>query len=68
MRSFNIADSEIEKLVDCARRKCWADDPEFMVDDYAAGNIDDAYFGGNEDGYAQCARDTLELLDISWEN
>lgn len=43
-----------------AKRKCWCDaGDEFMVDDYAGGNIDDAYSGGVDDGEALLARKLL---------
>ena len=51
--------TKLEKL---ARRKCWADDEDFMIDDYAGGNIDDAYYGGCDDGEAFLAREVLEYL------
>ena len=47
------------KLVDLAKKKCWCDDEDFMVDDYAGGNIDDAYSGGIEDGEILLARKLL---------
>jgi hypothetical protein len=47
----------LEKL---AARKCWCDDDEFMVDDYAGGNMDDAYSGGADDGGALLARSLLK--------
>jgi hypothetical protein len=48
--------AKLEKL---ASRECWSDDEDFMVDDYAGGNIDDAYYGGNADGEAGLARALL---------
>ncbi len=49
--------AKLEKL---AGRQCWCDDGGFMVDDYAGGNIDDAYYGGVDDGQAVLARELLE--------
>ena len=46
----------LEKL---AARKCWCDSDEFMVDDWAGGNVDDEYSGGADDGEALLARDLL---------
>ena len=48
--------AKLEKL---AARTCWNDDKDFMVDDYAGGNIDDAYYGGNRDGETDLARELL---------
>lgn len=39
-----------------AGQKCWEDDEDFMVDDYAGGNIDDAYSGGCGAGEILLAR------------
>lgn len=53
----------IERLEKLAARKIWEDDPEFGQDsfpnDYAGGNIDDAYSGGVETGQTQLAREIL---------
>lgn len=53
-----------QKLLKVASRECWSDDPGFMnyIDDYAGGNVDDAYYGGTEDGQAQLARELLNEL------
>ena len=42
-----------------AARKCWADDDNFSVEDYAGGNLDDAYAGGERDGETLLARNLL---------
>jgi hypothetical protein len=49
----------LEKI---AKRKAWSDDEEFMVDDYAGGNIDDAYYGGTNDGEVLLSRALLKLF------
>lgn len=49
-----------EMLEKLAARTCWCDDDEFMADDYAGGNIDDAYYGGSDDGEAILARRLLK--------
>jgi hypothetical protein len=51
--------AEVEKK---AEGDAWCDDEEFMPDDYAGGNIDDAYNGGVNDGEIIAAREFLELL------
>ena len=48
--------AKLEKL---ASRKCWNDDEDFMVDNYAGGNNDDAYNGGSLDGETALARELL---------
>lgn len=52
----------IEKLEKLAKRGCWCDDEDFTVDDFACGNIDDAYRGGLGDGEAMLAREILLIL------
>jgi len=52
----------VEKLKGIADKKAWSDDEDFMPDDYAGGNIDDAYYGGENDGRISLAREILELL------
>jgi hypothetical protein len=49
-----------EHLMEIAKKKAWSDNKEFMVDDYAGGNIDDAYYGGASDGEVLLAREILE--------
>lgn len=50
------------KLKELASRKCWCDDIEIIVNDFAGGNIDDAYSGGFEDGQAKLAEELLNDL------
>ena len=57
----------IAELKKIAKRKCWCDEEYFIPDDYAGGNMDDAYAGGYEDGRAEVARTVLEALGISYE-
>ena len=51
------------RLEELAARGCWLDDPEFVVDDYAGGNIDDAFAGGERSGETNLAREILAELD-----
>ena len=46
-----------------AFKKANTDDPEFMVNDWAGGNIDDAYALGADDGEISLARFVKETLD-----
>lgn len=48
-------------LESLAKRKCWCDDSESIINDFAGGNIDDAYSGGYDDGQATLARELLGL-------
>ena len=60
----------IERLKKLASSGCWSDDADddgvLMVDDYAGGNIDDAFYGGQRDGAVTLAREILTALDIDW--
>lgn len=47
-------------LTEIANRACTLDDPDFMVDDYAGGNVDDAYQCGYEHGEIMLARELLK--------
>ena len=49
-----------EYLTELANEKAWIDDPHFMIDDYAGGNIDDSYAGGMDDGQILLARSLLK--------
>ena len=54
----------IEYLHAVAGRDCWCDDKEWEgPQDYAGGNIDDAYAGGVLDGGAVLAREILEKME-----
>ena len=44
-----------------AYRKCWCDDEVFTVDHYA-GNLDDAYNCGFDDGLTSLARILLKVF------
>ena len=56
---------KIRRLVELiAARGCEAlDDPEFMADDYAGGNIDDACEVGRDMGRVDLARQIIKLLN-----
>ena len=59
MKSFIV---NLEKI---AIQKAWADTLDGntrIVDDYAGGNVDDAYAGGYRDGEIIQARDILEIF------
>jgi hypothetical protein len=52
----------VAELKSIADKKAWCDDEDFMVNDYAGGNIDDAYSGGYDDGEIIMARHILTQL------
>lgn len=49
-----------EKLKGIASCECWRDNKDFTPYDYSGGNIDDAYYGGNQDGGVELARILLK--------
>jgi len=51
----------IVKLEKLATRKIWSDNPDFMIDDYAGGQTDDAFYGGSDAGETLLAREILGL-------
>lgn len=57
----------LERLRKIANAEGWSDkmgeDPGCIIDDFAGGNVDDAYYGGTRDGEILLARDILALLD-----
>lgn len=52
-----------EELQKLANRKIAQDNEDFMVNDYAGGNIDDAYFLGCDAGETLLARRLLKILE-----
>lgn len=60
----------IERLKALAKRKCWADKLDgdsCLIDDFAGGNVDDAYYGGRESGEIIMARDVLNAMGIEYK-
>lgn len=57
----------ITELKNLARNDIWADDPDLMIDDYAGGNVEDAFGGGYRSGQTELARDLLSSFGISWK-
>lgn len=59
-------EADMEKLLQLIRstaaETARSDDEDFMVQDYAGGNIDDAYEMGVDDGGIQFARTLLSML------
>ena len=49
-----------KKLQELAAKEGWSDDDPFVIDDYAGGNVDDAYYAGTRDGERMLARELLK--------
>lgn len=64
--AYVLPDEYVEKIKKIAEERCWADDPDFLVDDYAGGNEDDAYYGGERAGEIQFARTVLDAIGVEY--
>ena len=64
--SYILPDDYVEKIKKIAEERCWSDDPDFLVDDYAAGYEDDAYYGGERAGEVQFARTLLDAIGVEY--
>lgn len=66
----NLSDEMINRLRKLANKTTILDvyDENETVDLYSdfGGNIDDAYFGGQDDGEIYLAREILTALNIDW--
>ena len=58
----------IERLKKLARKECYYDDEDEdkCVDDFAGGNVDDAFWVGEIAGKVMLARNILTDMGISW--
>lgn len=56
----------IDKLKALARRECYYDDEseDKVIDDYAGGNVDDAFYAGERAGEVMLAREVLKALGV----
>ena len=49
-----------------AEQGCWSENgldfDEVIVEDFAGGNVDNAYWGGSADGEVRLAKKVLEML------
>lgn len=57
----------IDEIRKIAAQDISADEDDFMVDDYAGGNIDDAYRIGVDHGEVYFARQLLKLIESESE-
>jgi hypothetical protein len=58
----------IARLKDLARAECYYDDEDEdkIIDDYAGGNVDDAFYVGERAGEVVMAREVLDAMGIDW--
>lgn len=68
---MQLSDKMIERLTKLAKQGCWfdsndEDDGDTTVDDYAGGNVDDAYEGGVRNGETELSREILTDLGIEY--
>ena len=58
----------IETLKTLAKRKTWQDklNEDTVIDDFAGGNVDDAFDGGYRAGETDTARQVLDTLGITY--
>ena len=61
-----LPDSFVAKIKEIAEQQAWSDDPDFLVDDYAGGNEDDAFYGGERAGEIQFARTVLDAIGVEY--
>lgn len=61
-------DKLINRLKKLAERRTWEDglDADTIIDDFAGGNIDDAYYGGENSGETSLARSILTELGVAF--
>ena len=58
----------IERLKKLAQSECYHDDEseDKIIDDYAGGNVDDAFYAGEHAGEVVLARQVLQSMGIVW--
>lgn len=56
----------LDTLLKLAKQTVRRYEDDFMADDYAGGNIDDAWEGGMEDGERSLAQDILKLEGVEY--
>jgi hypothetical protein len=64
---IEISEKFMAKLIKLSIEETIVDDmcknPDVIIDDYAGGNIDDAYYRGADDGEINMAREILSELN-----
>lgn len=62
-----LSPAMIDKLIEAAQRETWDEgDDDSVIDDFAGGNVDDAYEGGERAGETILAREILDELSIKY--
>jgi hypothetical protein len=56
----------LNKLLELAKKTVRRYEDDFMADDYAGGNIDDAWYGGMKDGERSLAQEILDLEGVEY--
>ena len=69
--SDGLSDQLITRLKNYAKASIWTDslqgeDDYLVVDDYAGGNVDDAFYCGETAGEVVLARQVLAAMGIDW--
>ena len=69
MSSTTLSPTLIAKLKQLAEQTCWGDDDneDSVIDDFAGGNVDDAFEGGERTGETFLAREILDEMEIPYE-
>lgn len=64
---MTLSQATIDKLIEAAQRETWDEgDDDSVIDDFAGGNVDDAYQGGERAGETNLAREILTELGIAY--
>ncbi len=61
-----LSEMLLGELKALAESRVWTDDDEFCIADYAGGNFDDAFYGGQQCGETQLARRVLHDLGVEF--
>ena len=62
-----MSEEMLNLLKQIAGRSCYSDDPDLdCVDDYAGGNVDDAFSLGVNNGEVTLARSILTSMGVEW--
>ena len=56
----------LNKLIELAKKTVRRYEDDFMADDYAGGNFDDAWDKGMEDGETALAQEILDLEGVEY--
>lgn len=68
--SNTLSQHTIDQMIKLAQQSPWCEQCEAtgdVIDDFAGGNVDDAYNGGVYAGQTYLAREILDGLNIKWQ-